>query len=278
MRTEQDVIGQLLHVARNDDKIRAVLLNGSRVNPNVARDPFCDYDVIFAVTDPHYYMQHQDWIKSFGELIIMQQNTLHDPDGDGYIFLMLFDDGVRIDLSFRYAMRVNSFLDDSLTMVLLDKDNIIPQLDPPSDRSYLTRKPTEKQFDEAVNEFWWCSTNVAKGLWRAELPYVKYMFDVVVRNSMVALLAWYAGMNNGWRVNTGKAGKWLEKHLPSEIWNSYVKTYAGSDYEEIWEALFEAGRLTHAVGTELADHLGYHYPFEDERKVTEYLRRIRMQH
>lgn len=275
MRTDEQVLTQLLTYAQSNPDIRAVLLNGSRVNPNVPRDPFSDYDVIFAVTDPQRFLHNQDWIKQFGDLIIMQQNTLDHLDEPFYIFLMLFQDGVRIDLSFRNAAHIRTYLDDSLTKVLLDKDNVIPPLDPPSDRSYITRKPTQTEYDETINEIWWCSTNVAKGLWRQELPYAKFMLDVVVREALVKLLSWHVGTNNGWSVNTGKAGRWLQHFLSKDIWNSYVNTFAGSDYDKIWEALFETGNLTRNTGTEIAQKLGYAYPMEDDEKVTQYLTKIR---
>lgn len=57
MRTENEVLTQLLDFANNEDKVRAVILNGSRVNPNLEKDIFCDYDVVFSVTDPDY-VQH----------------------------------------------------------------------------------------------------------------------------------------------------------------------------------------------------------------------------
>jgi aminoglycoside 6-adenylyltransferase len=107
MRTEAMVMNQLLQYAHHDDKVRAVILNGSRVNPNVTKDLFCDYDLIFVVTDPKQYLEHQEWIESFGELIIMQQNNFETDRGeDEYIFLMLFADGVRIDLiTYRFFYR-----------------------------------------------------------------------------------------------------------------------------------------------------------------------------
>ncbi|WP_341278039.1 aminoglycoside 6-adenylyltransferase [Paenibacillus sp. FSL H8-0537] len=63
-----------MQFAYSDEKVRAVILNGSRVNPNVTKDIFCDYDLIFVVAEPRYYMDHQDWNGTFGELIMMQQN------------------------------------------------------------------------------------------------------------------------------------------------------------------------------------------------------------
>jgi len=155
MRSEKEVLHQLLTFAGNNDMVRAVLLNGSRVNPNVENDIFSDYDVIFAVTDPKYFLNNQEWIKFFGDLIIMQQNNLHSNGEEWYIFLMLFSDGIRIDLSFRKVDNIKDYLDDSLTRKLMDKDNRIRDLVPPSDISYYTKKPTKAEFDKTINEFWW---------------------------------------------------------------------------------------------------------------------------
>ncbi len=74
MRTEPQVIDQLLSFARNNPLIRAVVMNGSRVNPNAPQDLFCDYDVVYYVTDPPHFLEDQGWIHYFGDLIILQQN------------------------------------------------------------------------------------------------------------------------------------------------------------------------------------------------------------
>jgi hypothetical protein len=49
-RTYEEMIGLILSFAEADDRVRAVLLNGSRVNPAVKVDPFQDYDVVNVVT------------------------------------------------------------------------------------------------------------------------------------------------------------------------------------------------------------------------------------
>lgn len=53
------------------------------------------------------------------------------------------------------------------------------------------------------------------------------------------------------------------------------KTFAGANYEEIWDSLFEAGRLARILGEQIADNLGYNYPIEDDERVTEYLTKVR---
>jgi aminoglycoside 6-adenylyltransferase len=157
----------------------------------------------------------------------------------------------------------------------LDKDNRIPPLPTSSDLGYLVRKPARKRFEKTVNDIFWCANNVAKGIWRDELAYAKYMLEVVVRGEVLHLLEWYAAMRHDWSISTGAYGKWLKKFLPPQVWALYIRTYPGAEYADIWDALFAVCRLTRQVGPELAQHLGYRYPFEDDRRVVAYLEHVR---
>ncbi|HGC6642695.1 TPA: aminoglycoside 6-adenylyltransferase, partial [Streptococcus agalactiae] len=47
MRDEQEIYNLVLNIANRDKRIEAVLLNGSRANPNVPKDDFQDYDIVF---------------------------------------------------------------------------------------------------------------------------------------------------------------------------------------------------------------------------------------
>lgn len=46
MRTEKEMYKLIISIAKSDERIRAVYLNGSRTNPNVPKDIFQDYDVV----------------------------------------------------------------------------------------------------------------------------------------------------------------------------------------------------------------------------------------
>jgi hypothetical protein len=41
----------ILYVAKADERIRAVYMNGSRANPNVEKDKHQDYDIVYVVTE-----------------------------------------------------------------------------------------------------------------------------------------------------------------------------------------------------------------------------------
>jgi len=72
MRNEEEIIALILHIAKNDERVRAVLLNGSRANPGVKKDRFRDFDIVYIVTDIKTFLNDHDWINIFGERLILQ--------------------------------------------------------------------------------------------------------------------------------------------------------------------------------------------------------------
>ncbi|MBI5806726.1 aminoglycoside 6-adenylyltransferase [candidate division TA06 bacterium] len=279
MRTEKEILDLILNTANEDDRIRAVILNGSRANPNALKDIFQDYDIVYLVTDVMPFRRNYDWIKRFGELMILQTpEDMEDPQpaGDGnYTYLMQFADGNRIDLSIRHVTQVNKVTKDSQSISLLDKDGIVETLPLPSDADYLPRPPSEKQFADCCNEFWWVCPYVAKGLWRDELVYAKHMLDNVVREKLVKMLEWHIGIKTGFSKNPGKMGKYFKNYLEPEMWQQLTRTYSGSDFEDIWRSLFNICTLFRTVSTQVAGHFDYKYPSEDDKKVTAHLYHVK---
>ncbi|HEY0607789.1 MAG TPA: aminoglycoside 6-adenylyltransferase, partial [Herpetosiphonaceae bacterium] len=150
MRSEQAILELILATAREDDRIRAVILSGSRTNPNAPRDIFQDFDILYLVTDVASFTGDHTWIERFGELMMLQMpEAMHDPppqNNGTFIYLMQFTDGNRIDLGLAPIAMSAAFETDSLSQVLLDKDGLLPPLAPPSDSDYLPRPPSAQAF------------------------------------------------------------------------------------------------------------------------------------
>ena len=66
MRSEQEMYQLILNIAKKDDRIRAVILNGSRANPNAATDLFQDFDIVYIVTEMTSFKSDPTWIDQFG--------------------------------------------------------------------------------------------------------------------------------------------------------------------------------------------------------------------
>src|SRR6056297_2652617 len=112
MRSDDKVYDQILNFAQKDKRIKAVYLNGSRTNKNASKDIFQDFDVVYVVEDTAEFINDKSWIKYFGDILIKQEPEYNDKwigrDVDftqRYAYLMLFEDGIRIDLSFQSIKR-----------------------------------------------------------------------------------------------------------------------------------------------------------------------------
>ena len=279
MRGEQEVLDLILETARADERIRAVIMNGSRANPNAPRDPFQDFDIVYVVTNVAPFRKNLAWIECFGDRMILQMpEDMQDPPADNgghFGYLMQFTDGNRIDLGIFSLAQFRERPRDSLSVLLLDKDGVIEPYPPPSDKDYLPKPPTAKAFSDCCNEFWWCSPYVAKGLWRQEILYAKSMLDEAVRGELMKMLTWHIGVQTQFQSNPGKLGKYFEKYLDRELWDLLLKTYSEASYEKTWEALFAMCDLFRRVAVPIAAHFGFEYPHEDDRRVSLHLEHVR---
>jgi aminoglycoside 6-adenylyltransferase len=279
MRREKEMLDLILTFAREHDEVRAVVMNGSRVNPNAKQDPFQDYDIVYYVRSVEPFRRNMDVVRYFGEIMILQlPEDMRDPpaEGDGhYTYLMQFMDGNRIDLSFYALNQIDVTLKDSLSLVLLDKDNLLGELPSPSDAGYLPQQPTAKAFDDCCNEFWWLNPYVAKGLWRDELIYSKYMLDTHMREQLLKMLRWYFGVQTSFQKSPGKLGKYLKSQIDAELWALLERTYSDSQLDHIWEALLSMDDLFRQIAKAVANCFQFNYPEQDDIHVSHYVRHIR---
>ena len=214
MRTEREMTALILGVAERDARVRAVFMNGSRANPNAPRDIFQDYDIVYVVEETASFRAQPGWVDVFGERLVMQTPDEMDHAAGQptdlarcYGYLMQFADGNRIDLRLMTLPRaLEECQSDSQTIVLLDKDGILPPLPLPSDTAYHIRRPDQTAFAGCCNEFWWTLPYVAKGLWRGRVTYALDTLNACVRPQLLHMLSWLAGTRTGFAVSAGKSG------------------------------------------------------------------------
>lgn len=282
MRSESEMYELILEAAQ-DERIRAVYMNGSRTNPNANKDLFQDYDIVYVVTETASFIKDEKWINIFGDLLMIQEPDKNDKlvgiERDleqSYGYLMLFTDGNRIDLHIETKeVMLEGYTKDKLTIPLLDKDNILPHIPAPTDIDYWVKKPTEPLFLSCCNDFWWCLQNVAKGIWRDELPYAKQMFELIIKERLNEMVSWWIGAKNNFQVSTGKMGKYFKKYLPESYWLMYKETYSDSTYENLWNSIFLTCELFRILANDVAEQLFFSYPIDDDINMTAYLIHVR---
>ena len=283
MKKEEEMFGQLLDWAKNNEEIRTIILTSSRANPNAFKDMFTDYDFELFVKDLRPFLISDKWLENFGTII--KRVPLKAVENECWITrLVLYEDGTKIDFQISTNESVNKLANktqlppeyDNGYKVLLDKDKLTKDIKPPTYTAFITKKPTEEEYSEIMNSFWGDTAYVANSLWRDELYFVKFMLDNIIRfNYLQKVIEWYLGVKYDWKINPNKCGRWFKRYLDKPTWEELEKTFVGANIEDNWNALYKIADLFSRLSKEVGENLGYTYPLEYENKIREYLLKVK---
>jgi aminoglycoside 6-adenylyltransferase len=278
------VLDRAVAWARGEDLVRALILESSRANPRAAIDELSDYDLLLVVSDVRPLRDDDAWLRWCGEPLVCCSEDWTREGLDGLTRLVLYEDGTKVDHQVWCVARFEiekqcPALPDILDVgyrVLLDKNGVTAGLKPPTYTAHIPRRPTEREYLDLVEEFWWETTYVARNLRRGQLFPWKYSFDAVIKFDILRrMLEWHVEIHNDWSIKPGAVGRGLKDLVQSEIWAEVEATFVGPDVRDNWEALFRAGRLFRRLALDVGASLGYAYPERIERGVTAYWRRLR---
>ncbi|CBJ13598.1 aminoglycoside 6-adenylyltransferase [Legionella longbeachae] len=277
-RDEKTMLNLIVQAAKNDKRIRAVIMNGSRASPSAKKDIFQDYDIVYLVTDVEPFVDDKNWVRQFGELLIMQMPEEMDGNWprskDKYVYLMQFKDWNRIDLTLLHINRLKTMPRDSQSILLLDKDQLIESFDP-SDNDYLPKPPAAKDYFDCCNEFLWVSTYVAKGLWRKQITYTKHVSEQVVKEELIRMLTWYIGIQTGFNKSLGVYGKYIENYLEPKVWQTFLQTYVDADFKNMWASLFKMCELFYDLAIKVSHYFGFPFNGDEFENVMAYLHEVK---
>jgi len=280
-KTEGEILERILEFARADDRIRVVIMNGSRANPHGIKDPFQDFDIANFVTVVAPFTDGDYVIPHFGEMLVVEQPNIGpwppaDADGSYHNYNMQLLDGNRIDLSFFPIGALAYRAMDSLTKVLLDKDSLCTDFPEPSERSYFIKPPTEELFAGCCTGFFFAlGSHIPKTIWRKRLPLLKFYIEGWLREPLLMMLSWEIGIKKGFAISIGPKGKYLQEYLEPDVWDKYVQTFVGPDYDRLWHSLFLFHEIFETSARYVAEERGYMYPKEQAKRVYEFLMHVR---
>ena len=142
-------------------------LSGSRTSPDSPKDEFQDYDVVYIVENLEELISDLSWLDQFGNRLIEQHNIV----GHRHLYLMLFEDGNRIDLTLCPKEHIQEWVDSEANYEVIKDDKGLFEAFLPNPKRYWTAPPSKAEFAASCNEFWWVSTYVVKGICRKQLIY-----------------------------------------------------------------------------------------------------------
>jgi len=264
MRTETEILDILIKTAKNL-KVKAVAMSGSRACPKAPKDEFQDYDVVYIVDDFDNLTSDLSWLNQFGKLIIEQEVSL----GNRRLYLMLFEDGNRIDLTLCPKEHIQEWVDSEAGFTVLEDPEHLFEPYSQNIERYWTNLATEKDFEKVCNEFWWVSAYVIKGICRNQIIYAIDHLYGICQQEFLKILAWQVASARG-KVDIGKNYKYLFNYLPAEKKKEFSNLLDFSSIEKITQSLYATMKLFHQEAQSLAQKMGFDYDKEVAEKMIEY--------
>jgi aminoglycoside 6-adenylyltransferase len=274
VKRDEILFDKIIKLATENVNVRVVEMNGSRANPYVSKDDFQDFDIVFYVQDVNMFKSDFDYEKIFGEVLVKQtaddQRDYNSASNQEYVYLIQFKDGSRLDLTLLDICHLDKYgIQDSLSKIILNKDGR-PIVSRGDESSYFVQPPEKKDFSFSVNEFFWVTPYVAKGLARNQIFYsLKHIG--ILRTELERVLDWWIGMENNFEVSVGKAKSRYEKLLPQAWYEVYKKSYCDYQQENINKALYLMANLYDEVSNKLAKRFNFDYDINLKNEIIKFL-------
>ena len=264
MRTDTEMMNLILQIA-DTLEVEAIALSGSRTNPQVPKDEFQDYDVVYIVENLEDLISDLSWLDQFGIRLIEQHNVL----GHRRLYLTLFEDGNRIDLTLCPKEYTQEWVDSEANFEVIKDDKGLFEAYQPNSKRYWTAPPTEEEFAASCNEFWWVSAYVVKAIRRNQLIYATDHLYGICQQELLKVLAWQVTSDKG-VVDIGKNYKYLFQYLPAEQEKEFSALLDLSSFDKIIQSLFATMGLFDREAQFLAQKMGFAYDMEVAEKMISY--------
>jgi aminoglycoside 6-adenylyltransferase len=130
---------------------------------------------------------------------------------------------------------------------------------------------SKEDFGFSVNEFFWVTPYVAKGLARNQIFYSLKHLDIL-RAELERILDCWIGMENDFMVSVGKAKSRYEKLLPQVWYDRYKQSYCDWKLENIKKSFYLMINLYDEVTKILAKRFNFHYDVNLKNDMIIFLR------
>ena len=264
MRTEAEMLDVILKIAETL-QVEAVAMSGSRTNQKASKDEFQDYDVVYVVENLDELIIDLSWLDQFGKRII-EQHVLLD---HRRLYLMLFEDGNRIDLTLCPKDHIQEWVDSEANYTVLEDKMGLFMPHSPSPQRYWADPASQIDFEKVCNEFWWVSAYVVKGIHRKQLIYATDHLYGNCQQELLKVLAWQVTADKG-TIDVGKNYKYLFQYLPAEKEKEFSNLLDFSSLDKITQSLFATIQLFHQEAQSLAHKMGFDYKKDVAEKMIQY--------
>ncbi|EEA6214328.1 aminoglycoside 6-adenylyltransferase [Campylobacter jejuni] len=257
MQSEKRILEKIKNIAFIYKQIRLITLEGSRVNKKAKKDKYQDYDISFFLKSKNLRKllnlnKSKDikkaklpkFIKNFGEILFYQAPESFefykaDLPKNWVSFLVIFKNGVRIDFKFIPLKSLKHYYKfEPLSKALIDKDQRFKK------NVFCIKKPTEKDFDEICNEFYFTFTKLEKALLRKQFIMSNYLLNSM-RETLFDMLSFKVGLKFGFEIWLGKQNTDILNFLKQKEIKIILNSFNTTSLEQIEKTRKKLENLFH---------------------------------
>ena len=280
----EELLERFVAWAHGQEKIRSAILVGSRARKEHPADASSDMDIIIFSTDPQSYLSSTDWLEQIDHFCL----TFIEPTGNGRFMerRVLFAGGYDVDFPFLPTEILHQELQTGLSSelgsvlsrgarVVLDKDGLAERMLAELPQLPALQPPSQDEFLNLVNDFWYHAVWTAKKLARGELWTAKGCSDNYMKWRLMRMIEWSTRAKNGWEYDTWHDGRFLERWADPQVIAELPATYAAYELDDLWRGLIASMDLFQRLALETSQSLGYPYPHRGEQCARQIIAEIR---
>ncbi len=259
MRSQSEMMELILSKAK-DERILLITQEGSR-NTDEA-DVFSDYDITYFVEDVNDF--DDTFIRDFGDIMILQKPEAMPCLKHARTYLMMFQDGNRIDLKIAPLSDLQEYLREENVHVIIDKRNLCTKKDY-LNHTYEIEILSHSKALACINEFYWIALYVLKGILRHDLLYANYYFTHICMEECLKMMSFDIQLHHHEKIKLGKCYKKIFEYIDEHDHELMEKWFHTASNLEMSEALLSCMYLFKSYAKDAFSRSGWTMPKEVDR-------------
>lgn len=273
-----EVKRRLLELAKDNGDIKAIIEIGSQTRSSQPADQYSDLDIILAAEQPEKYLYGGEEAGRLGEI----QISFVEPTLAGAMERrMLLEGSLDVDMVVITPERLEGAIASGELAgitgrgfrVLFDRMGVSGSL-PDGTGTAAWEMPSDAEYDNMVNDFWFHIVWTAKKLRRGELFTAVMCVDGYLQHLLLRMTELYEKCRRGERYDVWHNGRLLELWAGEDVTRGLEGCFARYDREDIASALHASAVLYSRLSRACGSALGYRYPERAENYAQKMLEEL----
>ena len=255
MDSPKKILKSIEKWVKNQENVRAVILLGSLARKGDT-DRLSDIDLHLMVENPNDFTEQDSWFEDFNPVWL----AVFRRENENVTWKIIYEGGILVE----FFISPTSLLEKmraTLPMhyepgytVLIDKDKLTKNLPKASGKALPPEKPSEKDFQNTLSDFWLNAYHVAKYLWRRDLWRAKH-HDWLMKGNLLEMMGWHSLLVGGQQSFTTYQGKGLQGWITPETFTSLMTVFGRFYPADSWRALEDTIKIFTNLSNDVGEFL-----------------------